>query len=340
MAAGGCGGTGRVLTRWSPGEPAPGGDVRAVLELRSLPGLQGPTLWLVRAAAQVRETPWGWVVTLAQAGSAPGRSHQACWLGRRYLPLPGPCGLPLPPLPLSAANKQNLHPMGHGAVGWASYPLPRPPTPGSQGAWDRALPGQMRDGLWLTPRRCCREGACPGASAPHGFAEELSKCVQVRVRPNNVSVTSPGVQVRGVASKCGVGGGAWGPMHVRVDGCLLLSPLPSAADRGHAQRARPQRRRELRLRGGGGERGRPAALRGAALPLTLSPGAPGSHQGARSVAGLLGRGHSLSPGWLTAALGLAAGATRTVRLQLLSKETGVRFAGTDFVFYNCSVHQS
>lgn len=50
-----------------------------------------------------------------------------------------------------------------------------------------------------TPCRCCREGACPGASAPHGFAEELSKCVQVRVRPNNVSVTSPGVQVSDVA---------------------------------------------------------------------------------------------------------------------------------------------
>lgn len=38
--------------------------------------------------------------------------------------------------------------------------------------------------------------------------------------------------------------------------------------------------------------------------------------------------------------GLAAGATRTVRLQLLSKETGVSFAGADFVFYNCSVLQS
>lgn len=38
--------------------------------------------------------------------------------------------------------------------------------------------------------------------------------------------------------------------------------------------------------------------------------------------------------------GTPAGATRTVRLQLLSKETGVRFAGADFVFYNCSVLQS
>lgn len=81
-AAGGCVGAERVLTRSSPGEPAPSGDMRAVLELRSLPGLQGPALWLVCAAAQVREAVWGWVVTMAQGGSAPGRSHQACWLGR------------------------------------------------------------------------------------------------------------------------------------------------------------------------------------------------------------------------------------------------------------------
>lgn len=64
--------------------------------------------------------------------------------------------------------------------------------------WIGPSQGGCGMGSGLTPRRCCREGACPGAAAPHGFAEELSKCVQVRVRPNNVSVTSPGVQVRGV----------------------------------------------------------------------------------------------------------------------------------------------
>lgn len=46
------------------------------------------------------------------------------------------------------------------------------------------------------------------------------------------------------------------------------------------------------------------------------------------------------PGLLTATTGLATGATHTVRLQLLSKETGVKFAGVDFVFYNCSVLRS
>lgn len=46
------------------------------------------------------------------------------------------------------------------------------------------------------------------------------------------------------------------------------------------------------------------------------------------------------PGLLTTTPGLAAGATRTVRLQLLSRETGVKFAGVDFVFYNCSALQS
>uniref|UniRef100_A0A8C0QY07 Plexin-A3 n=1 Tax=Canis lupus dingo TaxID=286419 RepID=A0A8C0QY07_CANLU len=55
--------------------------------------------------------------------------------------------------------------------------------------------GDPHCGWCVLQHRCCRQGACPGASAPHGFAEELSKCVQVRVRPNNVSVTSPGVQL-------------------------------------------------------------------------------------------------------------------------------------------------
>lgn len=56
--------------------------------------------------------------------------------------------------------------------------------------------------------------------------------------------------------------------------------------------------------------------------------------------GLFGMGALCVPDLLTATPGLAAGATRTVRLQLLSKETGVRFAGVDFVFYNCSMLQS
>lgn len=52
--------------------------------------------------------------------------------------------------------------------------------------------------------------------------------------------------------------------------------------------------------------------------------------------GLPGAGPSCP--WLM--LWLFSGATRTLQLQLLSKETGVRFAGADFVFYNCSVLQS
>lgn len=76
-----------------------------------------------------------------------------------------------------------------GTVGRAGCPLVTPSWP----------PGQLWDGPGLTPHRCCRQGACPGAVAPYGFAEALSKCVQVHIWPNNVSVTSPGVQVRSVA---------------------------------------------------------------------------------------------------------------------------------------------
>uniref|UniRef100_A0A8C7EXS6 Plexin A3 n=1 Tax=Neovison vison TaxID=452646 RepID=A0A8C7EXS6_NEOVI len=135
--------------------------------------------------------------------------------------------------------------------------------------------GDPHCGWCVLQHRCCREGACPGASAPHGFAEELSKCVQVRVRPNNVSVTSPGVQLT-VAMRnvpdLSVGVSCAFEEVTESEAVLLPS--------GELQCPSPSLQ-ELRA---------------------------------------LTRGH---------------GATRTVRLQLLSRETGVKFAGVDFVFYNC-----
>lgn len=41
--------------------------------------------------------------------------------------------------------------------------------------------------------------------------------------------------------------------------------------------------------------------------------------------------------WARAAF---SGDQRVVKLYLKSKETGKKFASVDFVFYNCSVHQS
>uniref|UniRef100_A0A2K6LG52 Plexin-A3 n=2 Tax=Rhinopithecus TaxID=542827 RepID=A0A2K6LG52_RHIBE len=140
--------------------------------------------------------------------------------------------------------------------------------------------GDPHCGWCVLQHRCCREGACPGASAPHGFAEELSKCVQVRVRPNNVSVMSPGVQLT-----------------------VALHNVPDLS---------------------------------AGVSCTFE-------EVAESEAILLPSGELLCPSpslQELRALTRGHGATRTVRLQLLSKETGVRFAGADFVFYNCSVLQS
>lgn len=37
---------------------------------------------------------------------------------------------------------------------------------------------------------------------------------------------------------------------------------------------------------------------------------------------------------------LLVGDQRVIKLYLKSKETGKKFASVDFVFYNCSVHQS
>ncbi|XP_032702225.1 plexin-A3 isoform X2 [Lontra canadensis] len=140
--------------------------------------------------------------------------------------------------------------------------------------------GDPHCGWCVLQHRCCREGACPGASAPHGFAEELSKCVLVRVRPNNVSVTSPGVQLTvAMRNVPDLSAGVSCAFEEVTESEAVL--LPS----GELQCPSPSLQ-ELRA---------------------------------------LTRGH---------------GATRTVRLQLLSRETGVKFAGVDFVFYNCSALQS
>ncbi|XP_027463632.1 plexin-A3 isoform X4 [Zalophus californianus] len=140
--------------------------------------------------------------------------------------------------------------------------------------------GDPHCGWCVLQHRCCREGACPGASAPHGFAEELSKCVQVRVRPNNVSVTSPGVQLTVAMRNV--------PDLSAGVSCAFEEVTESAA---------------------------------VVLPSGELHCPSPSLQELRALT----RGH---------------GATRTVRLQLLSRETGVKFAGVDFVFYNCSALQS
>lgn len=43
---------------------------------------------------------------------------------------------------------------------------------------------------------------------------------------------------------------------------------------------------------------------------------------------------------MTQARAASVGDQRVVKLYLKSKETGKKFASVDFVFYNCSVHQS
>lgn len=237
----------------SPGEPAPSGDLRAVWELCGLPWLRGPPLWLVCSAAQVRVAAGGRRGGWLCGGPAPGRSRlDPLWAAHvpisprhalvasssfpfYFIQLMSRTSI-LRDTPRTPGDKARAHcclalwagPAGPSSLQTSMTPLAR------------ALRGGCITGSGLFPRRCCREGACPGASAPHGFAEELSKCVQVRVRPNNVSVTSPGVQVSGLAD-------ARGARRCGEGGRRTLTPLPPPVDCGRAQRARPQRGRELCL---------------------------------------------------------------------------------------------
>lgn len=98
-AAGGRVGAGWVLMHLSPGEPAPGGDLRAVRELRSLPRLGGPPLRLVCAAAQVRVAAGDrWEAGFGAALLWGGASEAGCCLGGHCLPPPTCPFLPVVPL--------------------------------------------------------------------------------------------------------------------------------------------------------------------------------------------------------------------------------------------------
>lgn len=63
------------------------------------------------------------------------------------------------------------------------------------------------------------------------------------------------------------------------------------------------------------------------------------HEGGSSARLALWQGPG-SGGPDDAARAASAGDQRVVKLYLKSKETGKKFASVDFVFYNCSVHQS
>ena len=170
--------------------------------------------------------------------------------------------------------------------------------------------------------------------APYGFAEVLSKCVQVHVWPNNVSVTSPGVQVRGVAGTwqgCGAHMLQWTLLQALgfLQLTVAMSNVPDLSVGVSCAVEEVTQSEAILLPSG--------ELRCPSPSLQELRALTRGHGQWTGLGG--GGGCCLSMAHM-GSRGLTAGATRTVRLQLLSKETGVRFAGADFVFYNCSVLQS
>uniref|UniRef100_A0A7N4NKZ4 Plexin-A3 n=1 Tax=Sarcophilus harrisii TaxID=9305 RepID=A0A7N4NKZ4_SARHA len=140
--------------------------------------------------------------------------------------------------------------------------------------------GDPHCGWCVLHNKCCREGECPRAWEPHRFTEVLSECVRVSVRPSNISVTVPEVQVT-----------------------LVVQNVPDLTG-GVSCSFEALAENEASLLG-------PGQLQCLSPSLRDIPAITGGH-----------------------------GATSTVQLYLHSKETGLKFAQADFVFYNCSTFQS
>ncbi|KAK7804639.1 hypothetical protein U0070_011996 [Myodes glareolus] len=157
---------------------------------------------------------------------------------------------------------------------------------------------------------CGWQDACERADEPQRFASDLLQCVQLTVQPRNVSVTMSQVPVSVAA------GGDWEGAVGGASGAVSHSPRPSAT--------------------------RQLVLQAWNVP-DLSAGVNCSFEDFTETESILedGRIHCRSPSAREVApITQGQGDQRVVKLYLKSKETGKKFASVDFVFYNCSVHQS
>lgn len=226
---------------------------------------------------------------------------------------------------------------------------------------------------------CSRQDACERATEPQRFAADLLQCVQLSVQPRNVSVTTSEVPVsaRGRLGPRGERGPGWagvpqaahpapcpppqlvlqawnvpdlsagvncsfedfiesegvlegGRIHCRTPSAREVAPIT----RGQGEATGPSRR------GGGGK-----VVKAGWQGKDCSQAPPTGVGAGPLVEGrVLGKALPwfLGPAWGSGDPACAAhvGDQRVVKLYLKSKETGKKFASVDFVFYNCSVHQS
>uniref|UniRef100_A0A7N4PHP9 Plexin-A1 n=1 Tax=Sarcophilus harrisii TaxID=9305 RepID=A0A7N4PHP9_SARHA len=132
-------------------------------------------------------------------------------------------------------------------------------------------------GPWCRQTGCSRKDRCERADEPQRFASDLLQCVQLTVRPKNISVTVSELVLQ-----------AWNVPDLSAGVNCSFEDFTES---------------ESRIEDGKIHCRSPSAKD--VVPIT--------------------RGQ---------------GDKRVVKLYLKSKETGKKFASVDFVFYNCSVHQS
>ncbi|KAK2096651.1 Plexin-A4 [Saguinus oedipus] len=166
------------------------------------------------------------------------------------------------------------------------------------------------------PTSCTRKERCERSKEPRRFASEMKQCVRLTVHPNNISVSQYNVLL--VLETYNV------PELSAGVNCTFedLSEMDGLVVGNQIQCYSPAAKEVPRIITENAN-----STLGSRLPF--SAGVTGQ--------GIPGLGPQHPP---TPEPSLLIGDHHVVRLQLKSKETGMTFASTSFVFYNCSVHSS
>ncbi|TRY82599.1 hypothetical protein DNTS_006578 [Danionella cerebrum] len=175
------------------------------------------------------------------------------------------------------------------------------------------------DGRWLNAfvQLCTRKEKCERSSEPRRFASNIKQCVRLSVHPNNISVSQYSVMLVLEAHNV--------PELSAGVNCTFedLAEMDGLVEGNRITCSSPAEKEVPRIVIDQVFRSKdPSALSDSLKADTLCRGWRGAHMHPHSG----GASHQ--------------GDHQIVQLYLKSKETGLAFANTSFVFYNCSVHKS